>query len=239
MNPSKQQDAKAAHTNQLRLFMQTRNKLKRRWWAKLNQQEQKEEKASPFIPAGLWGRRVVCAARPRTDHRHRASSSRGVWEKTPSLQETKLLTRHSHLPEHTPQTKPRAAERPDLHSKERWFLSSPSALASGFAFPLLMCLESQHVQCVLSVENDQPTIGTVRLFLSEAFPPRAAVCRVVLPETTRYLAAGEQSRSKLTNFLRNVRSRLGAWWEGKLAENTRPPPCSPGSTHVRTQARWA
>lgn len=40
-----------------------------------------------------------------------------------------------------------------------------------------MCLESQHVQCVLSVENDQPTIGMVRLFLSEAFPPRLS-CRL-------------------------------------------------------------
>lgn len=127
---------------------------------------------SPFIPAGLWGRRVVCTARPRTDHCQKASPSPGRLGKTPSLPETKLLTRHSRLPEHTLQTKHGASERPDLHSKERWFLSSPSALASGFAFPLFMCLESQHVQCVLSVENDQPTIGTVRLFLSEAFPPR-------------------------------------------------------------------
>lgn len=66
----------------------------------------------------------------------------------------------------------------------------------------------------------------------------AAVCTVLLPKTTHYLAAGEQNRSKLTNFLRNVRTSLSAWWEGKLAENTHLLPCSLGSTHVCARARW-
>lgn len=175
MNLSKQQDATATHKNQLHLYMQTRNKLKRWWWAKPNQQEQKEEEVSPFIPAGLWGRRVVWKAQPRIDCRHKASSSWGHLGKDtqPSGDQTwrstaAFLNSQAHPTDQTG----RQLSGLTCLSKERWFLSSPSALAGGFAFPLFMCLESQHVQCVLSMENDQPTIGTVRFFLSEAFPPR-------------------------------------------------------------------